>query len=251
MLPALHVAWFTRMASVPGAGRASPAEPVVDAKLRGMLVIAKTSSHDGSGSTGEIGAAEIIVLVLSLGRPVRREHVFETATDGVAVIVVSIGCKPRWRSGNRHTDIRVVAPCVAALGVEQRRTPGVPEPAGDRAELVVMGGHERVAREEHTAVTVREPTVLGFRAHHPVCRELIVEAALRAAQKSCAASFQAIIAAECAAEMSADIEAGPVVDGLRRRIDRSLCIRPRRYIRRERGSCECEKGSSAEQNFPH
>src|SRR5215210_529601 len=237
--------------SVPWGRRATPAEAVVYADFGGMFIIPKPGANDRGWAAGEGGAAEIIVLVLRLGGPVRREHVFETGPHSVAVLVGVVGGKSRGYPGDGNTEIGIVAPGVAALAVEQRGTPGVANPAGGRAQLVVVAGHHSATREEHTIVVVGNPAVLGFRADHPVWRELIVEAALHAAHKPGAASRQAGAVSERAAEMPADIETGPIVDSLRGRIDRLPGIGPRRNISCERGSCENDKGSSAEQEFLH
>ena len=133
---------------------------------------------------GKGGAAEIIILVFGLGGPVRREHVFEAGADGIAVRVVAGGGERYRRSGGADADIAVVAPGVAALGVEQCRPPSVAEPAGDRAELVGIGGDQSARRKQHAIiVAVREPVVLGLGTDHPVRRELVVEAALHAAHE--------------------------------------------------------------------
>ena len=123
-------------------------------------------------------------------------------------------------------EIVAVAPGVTALGVEQRRTPGVAEPAGHRAELVGIGGHERAARKQHAVIVAAgQPAVLGFGAEHPVRRELIVEAALHAAEEAGVAALQGVVTRKGAADMAADIEAGPVIDDLGRGIGRRLGVR--------------------------
>ena len=153
----------------------------------------------------------------------------------------------------RHADIVVVAQGVTALGVEQRRTPGVAEPAGDRAELVVAAaGDQRAAREQHAiVVAAAEPAVLGFGAEHPVRVELVVEAALHAAHEADVAALQAVVARKGAADMAADIEAGPVVDHSRRGIGRSLGIGARRHVSRDRGSGKRDQSGCAEQKLLH
>src|SRR3954468_12276190 len=76
--------------SVFGGDRAAPAEPVVHADLDGVLVVAERAAGDvGRAASREGRAVEVIVLVFSLGRPVRGEHVFEAGTDGVAVLAVT------------------------------------------------------------------------------------------------------------------------------------------------------------------
>src|SRR5205807_10651949 len=101
-----------------------------------MFVVAEAGADDLGGSAGESGVAEVIVLVLGLGGPVRREHVFETGADGVAVFVPSVGGEGNWRAADVDADVVIVAPGVTALGVKQRRTPGVADPAGNRAKPV-------------------------------------------------------------------------------------------------------------------
>src|ERR1700738_1944594 len=136
-----------RILSVSRGYRATPAEAVVDANLDGMFVIPEPGTQNRGRSAGEGGAAEIVILVFGLGRPARREHVFETGTDRVAIIVASVGGKGRRHPGDGYTEIVVVAPGVTALGIQQRRTPGVNAAAGDRAQLVVFRSPQGINRE--------------------------------------------------------------------------------------------------------
>src|SRR6201989_2416707 len=116
--------------------RATPAKAVVDAGLDGVLVIPEAGADDISRTAGEGVATKVVILVLDLGRPVRREHVFETGADGVAILVVAVRAECHRNAAAGRGNIRVVAPGVAALGVQQRRTPSVAKPAGDRTELI-------------------------------------------------------------------------------------------------------------------
>src|SRR5439155_11186416 len=102
-----------------------------------MLVITESDANDRAGAGRESGVAEVVVLVFGLGGPVRREHVFETGADSKTVLVGAIGGKRGRYSGDTDTDIVVVTPGIATLGVEQRRAPGVAKPAGHRTKLVV------------------------------------------------------------------------------------------------------------------
>src|ERR1700726_4924376 len=77
--------------SVTRGDRATPAEAIVDAGLDGVLVVTEAGADDRRRTTGESGAAEIVILVFGLGRPVRREHVFQTGADREAVLAASIG----------------------------------------------------------------------------------------------------------------------------------------------------------------
>src|SRR6266567_3431376 len=111
----------------------APAEAVVDAEFDRVLVVLETGTHDGRRPSREGCRSEIVILILGLGRPVRREHVFETGADGVAVLLVACGCERHRRAGDAHADRVIVAPGETALGVKQRRAPGIANPAGDRA----------------------------------------------------------------------------------------------------------------------
>src|SRR5260370_22337719 len=174
----------SKSSSVPRGDRATPAEAVVHADLDGMLVVPEPGADDWSGAAGEGGAAEVVILVFGLGGPVRREHVFETSADGVAVLARAVGGKCCGHAGDTDADIVVVAPRVAALGVEQRRTPSVAEPAGGRTKLVVYCGDHSATRKNHAIVAVvGKPAVLGFSADHPLGCELVIEAALHAPHK--------------------------------------------------------------------
>src|SRR6266702_7772704 len=115
--------------------RTAPAEAVVHTDLDGMLVLPATDA-DHVGRTGGDGrAAEVVILVFGLGRPVRREHVFEAGADGVAVLAVAGGGEGLRHAGDVDAEA-TVAPGVTTLGVEQRRAPGVADAAGHRPELV-------------------------------------------------------------------------------------------------------------------
>src|SRR5262245_17146397 len=103
-----------------------------------MLVLPATDTSNIGRGRGEGGATEIIVLVLGLGGPVRREHVFEASADGVAVLVVAGGGEGLRHAGDVDAKA-TITPGVTALGVEQRRAPGVADAAGHRPELVGVG----------------------------------------------------------------------------------------------------------------
>src|SRR4051812_28647532 len=183
-----------------------------------MLVVAETGADDIGRSGREGGVAEIVILVFGLGGPIRREHVFEAAADGVAVLAVAVGGEAHRHAGHRHADIIVVAPGVTALGVQQRRAPSVAEPAGYRTDLiVVVDGHQRTTGEQHAViVAAAQPGILRFSANYPIGRELIVEAGLYAAEEAGVVAPQAVIAGKGAADMAADIETRPVIDHGRR-----------------------------------
>src|SRR5260370_14061345 len=107
-----------KSSSVPRGDRATPAEAVVHADLDGVLVLPKPGADDRGRPTGEGGIAEVVILVLGLGGPVRREHVFEAGADGVAVLAGAVGGEGRGYAGDTDADIGVVAPVLAALAVD-------------------------------------------------------------------------------------------------------------------------------------
>src|SRR5438034_7510884 len=180
-----------------------------------MLVVAKPDADDWGGAGRECGVAEVVVLVFGLGGPVRREHVFEACAHGVAVAMIAVGRESRRHAADADVEVVAILPAITALGVKQRRAPGVAEATGDRSKLVAVGGHENAAGEQHAIVAVAEPGVLGFDTDNPARGELIIGAALHATEEAAVVAVQAIVASESAADMSANIEAGPVVDRLR------------------------------------
>src|SRR3954451_24877648 len=125
-------------ASVARGCRTAPAEAIVHADLDGMLVLPAADADNVDRTGGDRRAAEVVILVLGLGRPIRREHVFEASADSVAVLAV-----PGRGEGLRHAcDIHgktAIAPGITALGVKQRRSPSVADATGHRAELVGIG----------------------------------------------------------------------------------------------------------------
>ena len=144
--------------------------------------------------------------------------------------------------GDRHAGecqgVAVVGIGVAAFDVDQARTPGVADAAGDRAESALVVVVNEAAREGRVEVAIAEPAVLALDADDPVRRELPVGAGLHAAEQAGAVvaeheAVEIVAAAEGAAEMAADIEAGPVVD--RRGIGRRLVVVGRARRDRRRG----------------
>src|SRR5579872_431460 len=69
----------------------TPAETIVHTELDSVLVVPEARTEDLRGPAGESRVAEIVVLVLELGRPARREHVFEARTDRPTILVGAIG----------------------------------------------------------------------------------------------------------------------------------------------------------------
>src|SRR5438132_1701663 len=98
-------------------------------------------------------------------------------------------------------------PAFSRLNCEQYQYLEAAGPPGHRSALVGIGGHQRPTREQHAVIAaIVQPAVLGFGAHHPVRSELIVEAALYAAEKTRVAALQGVAARKRAADMAADIE---------------------------------------------
>src|SRR6478672_3313416 len=149
-----------------------------------MLVVTESDADKGGGAGRERRVAEIIVLVFDLGRPVRGEHVFETSAHGVAVAMIAVGRERRRHAADAYVEVVAILPAITALGIKQRRTPGVAEASSDRSKLVAVGGHEHAAGEQHAVVAVAEPGVLGFDTDNPARGELIIGAALHAAEEA-------------------------------------------------------------------
>src|SRR5947209_7959650 len=116
-----------------------------------MLVLPAANTDDIGWAGGKGRAAEIVVLVLGLGRPVRREHIFKASADGVAVLAVAGRGDGLRHAGDVDAET-AVAPRVTTLGIDQRRTPGVADAAGHRADLVGVGRDLCPQRERDTIV---------------------------------------------------------------------------------------------------
>src|SRR5450432_882515 len=105
-MPAFSVRLFRR-GSIPGESRVAPVEAVVDAGLDGVLGVGEPGADNVDGTGQEGRAAEIVVLVFELGRPARREHIFEAGADSVAILMVVVGGEGRRRAGSNDADIVV------------------------------------------------------------------------------------------------------------------------------------------------
>src|SRR4051812_32470288 len=75
--------------SISGGCRTAPAEAVVHADLDAVLVVAEAGADRVDGGGRERRVAEVVILVLGLGRPVRGEQVFQPRADGVTVLAVA------------------------------------------------------------------------------------------------------------------------------------------------------------------
>jgi hypothetical protein len=234
---------------------AAEAEAVVNTDLEGVLVEAEVAERHQRPRADEVGAAEIVIHVLALGRPVRGEHVFEAGADSVAVAMVAIEDE-----GDRDTGegqrVAVVGIGVTAFDVDQARTPGVAEAAGDRADPALVAGVDEAAGEGRVEAAIAEPAILAFQAEHPARRELPVGANLQAAEDAGAViaeheAAEIVAAVEGAADMAADIEAGPVID--RRRVGGGLLVVAAAEIGAEgrRGGADGREGRKGEQDLLH
>src|ERR1700722_15104155 len=112
--------------SVPRDDRATPVEAIVQTGLHDVIVGAEVAEWSESGRSDKRTGTEIIELIFDLGRPVLGEHVFQTCADGVAVAMVAAERDRSRGAGERHGFV-VVGVGIAALHVEQSRTPGVAE----------------------------------------------------------------------------------------------------------------------------
>jgi hypothetical protein len=93
--------------------------------------------------------------------------------------------------------------------------------------------------------------VLRLDTHDPIGRELVVEAALDTAEEARVARLEAAVAGKGAADMAADVEAGPVVDHLRRRVGRSLGVGARLHVGCGSRRGQRKQGNRTQQNPFH
>src|SRR5260370_7521432 len=70
--------------------RAAEVEAIIDAELQRVLVIVEAAERHQYSGRHEAGVAEIIVLILALGRPVLGDHVFPPAPALVPVPMAGI-----------------------------------------------------------------------------------------------------------------------------------------------------------------
>src|SRR5438132_8567974 len=96
-------------------------EAVIHADLERVLVIVEGAERHQRRRRNEAAVAEIIVLILGLHRPARREHVFGAAADGPAVAVSIAEQEGDGNAAESHA-LAVVGIGVAALYIDQRRS---------------------------------------------------------------------------------------------------------------------------------
>src|ERR1039457_2488397 len=159
--PAFYEKGAIRRGSILRNHRATPVEAIVQAGLHSMLVVAGAAETRQDGWRHKIGLAEVIILILDLGRPVLGEHVFQASADSVAIMMAAVE-RERLRHGEERQRLVVVGGGIAALDVEQSRTPGVADPAGHRAEGTLVVGVDVTGadtREGNAIVVVAEPAV--------------------------------------------------------------------------------------------
>src|SRR5262245_3591010 len=158
-------------------------EAVVDTGLDGVLVVADAAEAHQLRRRDEAGIAEVVVLVLDLARPVRSEHVFETSPDRPTILMVAVEGEG-LRNASEEQVLVVVGEGITALHVEQARTPGVADAAGHRSNAATIVVVDEAVREHGMDGVAAEPGVLSFSTEHPVRRELVIEAALHAAEEA-------------------------------------------------------------------
>src|ERR1019366_4388113 len=162
------------------------------------------------------------------GRPVLGEHVFQAGADGIAVAMAVIEREADRETAKRQ-GLAVVGVGVAALDVQQSRTPGEADAARHRAERGPCVGVNESAGEDDAAIVAAEPAVLPLDTDQQIRGELVIGAGLQAAERSAIMvvagdkTVENFVAAEGAGDVTADVEAGPVVDW-HRGIGRSLAV---------------------------
>src|SRR2546429_6601 len=129
----------------------------------------------------EAAVAEIVVLIFGLRRPVRREHVFDAAANGPAILVVAVQREGDGNAG-KGQRLAIVGIGVAALDVEQRRTGSVADAAGDGAEAALVVAVDVTGGEDGAEVVLAEPAILSFDTDDPARRELAFGAGPHAAE---------------------------------------------------------------------
>src|SRR3954454_8304584 len=122
--------------SIPCGDGSAPVEAIVHTRFHRVIVVGEAAERHQRSRGDEAGAAEIVVLVLDLCRPVRGEHVLEAGADRVTLAMATVQreCRGRTAKGQGVTDIRVG---VTALHVQQTRaqvkqTRPVTEPSARR-----------------------------------------------------------------------------------------------------------------------
>src|SRR5262249_47470297 len=128
-----------------------------------------------------VGVIKVEVLILHLCRPVRREHVFETAAHRVAG-VITIDAEIRIKERGDHGESTIVTEPDTTLGINESRPPRITETACDRSKPVAAIS-ESADPIRKGAIAVRKAADLAFNTDHPVRSELIVSADLTAAQE--------------------------------------------------------------------
>src|ERR1039458_6882282 len=87
-----------------------------------MLVVAGAAETRQDGWRHKIGLAEVIILILDLGRPVLGEHVFQASADSVAIMMAAVE-RERLRHGEERQRLVVVGVGIAAGKIAPRAFP--------------------------------------------------------------------------------------------------------------------------------
>src|SRR6478735_2374731 len=187
-----------------GTTRGISSEMIVDANLDGVELAG--TGIEGDSEQGIGLAVEVDEHVLGLGGPVRREHVFEAAADGVSGMDMAVrNGKAERGSGSRQL---VVSPGITALGVEQCRIHRDAHTAGNASQCVHLVFHRAYRAVDDSRLAFLDAGTGGIdldTEHELAARELPVVADRATSETA------AVVAVKGIAAHRADIEAGPVV----------------------------------------
>src|SRR4051794_21762836 len=128
--------------SIPCGDGSAPVEAIVHTRFHRVIVVGGAAERHQRSRGDEAGAAEIVVLVLDLCRPVLGEQVLEAGADRLAIAMAAVQRECRGRTA-KGQGIALIGVGVAALHVQQTRSPGEADAAGHRTErTLVVGIHE-------------------------------------------------------------------------------------------------------------
>src|SRR5262249_26044818 len=154
---------------------------------------------------------EVEVLIFHLRRPIRREHVFKAATDGVTgVVAINEERRIKYRD---HGQTAVITKRGTTLGINKSRSPSVAETTGHRCKpFGAIPESAECIREG--AITIRDTAELALDTDHPIRPELIVGTDLTTAHErsitvaACQIKnicLETVVASKCSTNVGADI----------------------------------------------
>ncbi len=189
------------------------------------------------------------VEVLSLGRPVRGEGVFEARTDRAADVHLAVRDAGREAARRRVDAELVVHPGQTAGRVEHGAVPGVADTATERTGVVDgRRGRDRdsAGREVLSAAHV-SPGAVELDAENPRAAHGLPVVADLAADEA-AARVQIARAGPAVTRVRTDVETGPVVD---RSIGNRGLVGAARKIRRRRRRHHRQQAKAREKRTLH